>query len=428
MQTVNDDMDSLMRKAGVDYPLFTGNADFSKVAAAMESVEETSLPKKSYVKYLGLILVLLLPWLITQFDPQELKGTGSVTASAENLRKQVLDKGQELTQENQTAGEQAPANTPNRIIATHPQANSVSTTTRTQNRNETKPGLINENELPDKNIVRNTEQANSLPQIAETNPKTAEENKNLAKNQTPIPGSAAEKNEIKSKTETTVGVKTPEGSLNKEEASKVSSPANTTQPRKKFYIGLVGGINATTIKMQEVKEVGSDFGFIAGYKFLKVWSIETGILSSSKYYYSDGEYLNNPKIYLPPNTKITAVEGDCRMIEIPLVLKYDFGFKKAHNWFATAGISSFLMKEEDYAYDYYYTASGTTHTYNKTYENESKDWAAVMQISAGYMRSIPLGMNVRIEPFIQIPLKGAGYGNLPLTSAGLRLGITRSLF
>ena len=116
------------------------------------------------------------------------------------------------------------------------------------------------------------------------------------------------------------------------------------------------------------------------------------------------------------------------MIEIPLVLKYDFGFKKAHNWFAAAGISSFLMKQEDYAYDYYYTTTGTTHTYSKTYENESKDWAAVMQLSAGYMRSIPLGMNLRVEPFIQIPLKGAGYGNLPLTSAGLRLGITKTLF
>jgi hypothetical protein len=187
-------------------------------------------------------------------------------------------------------------------------------------------------------------------------------------------------------------------------------------------------MNVTTIKMQEVKEVGSDFGFIAGYKFSKGWSIEAGVLSSSKNYYSDGKYLNNPKIYLPPNTEITAVQGDCRMIELPIVLKYDFGFKKAHNWFATAGVSSFLMKQEDYAYDYYYTTSGTTHTYSKTYENESKDWAAVLQISGGYMRSIPFGMNLRVEPFIQIPLKGAGYGNLPLTSAGLRLGITRVMF
>ena len=436
MQHANDDMDALMRKAGVDYPLYTGSADWSKVAAALETKEETPLPKNNYGKYLGLILVFLLPWLITQFDSGKIKGTGSIAKTNLINREEPLTTAPQTSSENLTRQVQTPVENPEGDISINFNftGNSGIRTTRASGFAEANPGSQQENNLVERNAgkdrVEKSEQS-SFQSATSTNANqiVADVKMNQSNSTGTLAGETAVVNYNTDKLNSADAPA--EQTAKKQEAEKESSsakPTTTIQPRKKFYVGIVGGINVTTIKMQEVKEMGTDFGFIAGYKFSKSWSIEAGILSSSKYYYSDGEYLDNPKIYLPPNTEITAVMGDCRMIEIPLVLKYDFGFKKAHNWFATAGISSFLMKQEDYAYDYYYTSSGTTHTYNKTYENESKDWAAVLQISGGYRHSIPFGMNLRLEPFIQIPLKGAGYGNLPLTSAGLRLGITRTLF
>ena len=426
MQHANDDMDSLMRKAGVDYPLFTGSADWSKLAAAMEAGEGKPLPKRNYGKYLGLILVFLLPWFLTQFDPQKLNGSG--TGTKETTTNEKIITGQ-TGKENETVNVFNPAETNEPhggIVINTPENRGSSISLVNSKPSQKQDRRRKQSTVP---VERPGKPSTITATQTETNQAALQESKNKSQTNTAIGGSIAGKNAIENDN---TPVATPADKVeNKQETTTTTAAVPSTvstQPRKKFYLGLVGGMNFTTIKMQEVSEIGSDFGLIAGYKFSKGWSIEAGVLSSKKYYYSDGEYLNNPKIYLPPNTKITAVQGDCRMIEIPLVLKYDFGFKKSHNWFASAGISSFLMKQEDYAYDYYYTTTGTTQTYSKTYENESKDWAAVMQISAGYMRSIPLGMNLRLEPFIQIPLKGAGYGNLPLTSAGLRLGITKTLF
>ena len=52
---------------------------------------------------------------------------------------------------------------------------------------------------------------------------------------------------------------------------------------------------------------------------------------------------------------------------------------------------------------------------------------AVANLSIGYQNSISKNLNIRVEPFLKIPLQGMGVGSLPVTSAGLQLGITSRL-
>ena len=112
-----------------------------------------------------------------------------------------------------------------------------------------------------------------------------------------------------------------------------------------FYAGIMGGVDATTIKFQKIEGVGYDYGLLLGYAFNKSWSVEAGLFMDHKNYYSDGKYYKATGIYMPPNSKITQVDGSCRMLEIPLAIRYNFRSPKKSNWFATAGISSYLMEK-----------------------------------------------------------------------------------
>ncbi|HZH37267.1 MAG TPA: hypothetical protein VEX65_08330, partial [Flavisolibacter sp.] len=65
---------------------------------------------------------------------------------------------------------------------------------------------------------------------------------------------------------------------------------------------------------------------------------------------------------------------------------------------------------------------------HKSYQNQSRNWAGVMQLSAGFLHKLGGVGQLRVEPYYAVPLKGIGYGELPLSSFGLRVGITSNRF
>ena len=197
---------------------------------------------------------------------------------------------------------------------------------------------------------------------------------------------------------------------------------------RKFYLGAVAGLDVTTIKSQKVQDPGFDYGALIGYDLSSKWSIESGVLSAKKIYYSDGKYFNTSKIWMPPNSKITEVEGDCYMIEIPLAVKYNISSSAKHSWFAVVGASSYIMRKEDYNSTYYYANSGSSAVHYKQYKTHSANMFSAIQISGGYTHSIGKWTDLRVEPYLKLPTTGMGIGELPFVSAGLHLGITGKLF
>ncbi len=108
------------------------------------------------------------------------------------------------------------------------------------------------------------------------------------------------------------------------------------------------------------------------------------------------------------------------MFEIPLDFRYDFAFGKNHGFFARAGLSSYLNMKENYAFLYADTTSR-----NKSFNGPSNIFS-IIQLSAGYEYAIGEKTKIRIEPYIKIPLAGVGTGSMPISSAGIYFGITRS--
>jgi len=213
--------------------------------------------------------------------------------------------------------------------------------------------------------------------------------------------------------------------LNSETAGNIAK-TNTKKAgsQKGIYAVVLGGPDWSTVKMQSTEQAGYSLGILVGYRFNNRLSIETGLLWDKKNYYSDGQYFDKSKINsIHPIDKILSVDGYCNMFEIPLNLSYYFANRNNHGFFVTTGLSSYLMKKEYYSYEasgYY----GSPWTNDSTYFNSSKNLFSILQISGGYEFSIGKNTNIRIEPYVKIPLGGIGIGNMPISSMGIYFGIS----
>ncbi len=191
-----------------------------------------------------------------------------------------------------------------------------------------------------------------------------------------------------------------------------------------FYTGLIAGADVSFVKFQDIQSPGYNFGLLVGYKFNKL-SIESGLYIDKKNYYTDGEYFDKSKVPYFNDADILAVDGYCNMFEIPLNLKYDIIQKKKHTWFATAGLSSYLMHKEFYNYDY--IKDGEEHHGSRPYYNTTQNWFSILNLSAGYQLQTGAKTNLRIEPYYKTTLTGVGTGSLSISSAGINIGITRRI-
>jgi hypothetical protein len=211
-------------------------------------------------------------------------------------------------------------------------------------------------------------------------------------------------------------------------AAATPAPIKLPKPARQasFYVGLLGAPDLSTVKMQSVKSVGTTFGLLLGYNINPKWAIESGLYLDRKKYYTEGEYFSRKNINVGPNVNISNVDGTCNMWEIPLNIRYNFGQGEKMKWFATAGLSTYLMTKEHYSY-VFQNATGSW-PYSKQYNTHSNYLFSVFDLSIGYEQKIGKIGNLRLEPYLRVPLSGIGTGSLPIMSAGLNIGITRRIW
>jgi len=116
------------------------------------------------------------------------------------------------------------------------------------------------------------------------------------------------------------------------------------------------------------------------------------------------------------------------MWEIPVNVRYNFPSGGKMKWFATAGLSTYLMTKESYNYEAtkWGTPWGVGKTY--TYETPYHNLFSILNLSVGYEQRLGKIGNLRLEPYLRVPLSGIGTGNLSIMSAGLNIGITRRIW
>ena len=193
---------------------------------------------------------------------------------------------------------------------------------------------------------------------------------------------------------------------------------------KAFYFGLTGGLDFSNVKSQAINKTGYNLGLLAGYRFNRRISVESGILWIRKEYYSDGKYFSMNKVgpSMPSNMKIMAVDGQFTLLEIPFKLKYDFAFKTRSNLFISTGISSNIcLKERN---NYLTEMNGLQEYHIGLYKDVLYCPISLINISAGYEHGLGKSRTLRLEPYIKIPLKKVGMGSMPVFSTGINVSIS----
>jgi hypothetical protein len=216
-----------------------------------------------------------------------------------------------------------------------------------------------------------------------------------------------------------VDVKAP--AARKDSSAKQTKKATAKSKGGHGYIGLTGAPDISTVKMQATDGVGTTWGLLLGYAFNSHWAVESGVYLDRKKYYTAGEYYKGET---QPNMTLQSVYGSCHMWEIPLNVRYNFNPGSKITWFATAGASSYLMTIQEY----YYQFEGTPWIKDWSTSVHANYLFSIINLSGGFEQRIGRIGNLRIEPYLRIPLSGIGTGRLPIMSAGLNIGITHQLW
>jgi hypothetical protein len=478
MQYLDDNMDELFRKAAEEYPLRTPEPDWSRIESALQSGNNIPLPagrdKRDNRRFLWFLVLLPLGFIFTHNikSGNGAKQANTVVANNRGDEKNNTQTNKQLVTSNNNIQypEQTEASNQNPIslqrktndnpislknekqsgkLFNHPKTNTNDLTTNTgssnprnaqditydnqrlksRSRKNPKSGIISVSDQNQKSISRNDRQSisdksvssksisdNDQPSISNNDqPLTANtDQQNVSniplKNTNPQPDSLVTKNKDSIAINNTVA------------ASKKNEIKVEKGKQHGIYISILGAADVSTIKMQTIEHMGFGAGILVGYQFNKKWAVETGLFWDKKQYYSDGEYFDKGKTGINPAVEILNVDGNCNMFEIPVSARYNFSFKKKGNFFATAGLTSYLMKKEEYYYyakhnNYYYGAE-------RTYHNSGNNLFSVMTLSAGYEYKLGKIGSLRTEPYLRLPLTGVGIGNLPISSLGLQVGIT----
>lgn len=203
------------------------------------------------------------------------------------------------------------------------------------------------------------------------------------------------------------------------------TPKRKSLQQHRLYAGLMAGVAFNEVKNQGFKKPGFDVGIIAGYRISKGISLEAGLVYSKKYYFSDGKYFSMDKMSgsVPTEMKILSLEGNSSVYQIPVAIRYNIVYKKEATIFASAGISSYILTKEKN--DYQTSMNGVQQPMIGMYKKVSAGFASSFDVSIGYEHELQKTAIIRIQPYLQIPLKGMGMGSMQVMSTGIRIAYTR---
>lgn len=193
-----------------------------------------------------------------------------------------------------------------------------------------------------------------------------------------------------------------------------------------FGIGISIGPDISGVQSNQIGRLTAVFGAGIQYSFSKKFSIRSGFYVSKKIYSVRGNDYDLPGGN-PNYAYLENVKANCTVYEIPLRADYHFTKIKNHSWFISTGLSSYLMKKENYDY-YYKTMSGEVYDKNWAINNRNKHFFSVLSFSGGYEYFFNKQFSFSAEPYINLPLKGVGEGKVKLNSGGILLTLKMKPF
>lgn len=165
---------------------------------------------------------------------------------------------------------------------------------------------------------------------------------------------------------------------------------------------------------------GYKTGITVQYRISRKWSVSTGLIRSEVRYSALGpDY--DPPVYWPSGGGPEQISAVCLLVDIPVILRYDVLLFSGSRFYATAGLSSYIMLNEEYNFRYDGYASGQLESWSG--RTGTRHWLSNAGFSIGYELDVHPNWSLLAEPFIALPLREVGWGNVRLYSVGSYLSV-----
>lgn len=206
------------------------------------------------------------------------------------------------------------------------------------------------------------------------------------------------------------------------EVTKEESAVRKNYP--KFNVTALISPDFSTTSLTKYSKPSGVFGVLIGFRVSQRFTLMAGATKSLKRYEGYGDEYSPPEGYWQSRTNGVVpdeVEGQCGIIEVPLMIQFDVLQKSKSRLFVSGGVSSYFMRSEHYNY-----------TFNEPNPGAANSWTAkeptdylfkIGHLSAGYDRVIGRNFTIGIEPFLKVPFEGIGWTNINLYSTGAYINL-----
>ncbi len=186
-----------------------------------------------------------------------------------------------------------------------------------------------------------------------------------------------------------------------------------------FYLRLGFSPDFSYATIDETTRLGSNYTALLEYRFNKRFSVQSGVIRSMKYYDAYPASYEWPSIWPNPPTLLN-INAVCRMLDIPLNIRYDISQKQNSRWFVGAGLTSYIMKNEKYTYNYENPSDPKIkrRAWSGIFQ-KSPYYASVLNFSLGYEQKFFRKLTLQAEPFLKMPIGKIGIGNVKLSTIGV---------
>ena len=194
-----------------------------------------------------------------------------------------------------------------------------------------------------------------------------------------------------------------------------------------FGFSFSAGPDLSFVNISQPGKITLAFGAGLQYTFAKRITVMAGFYVSRKKYSTDSAGYHPPAVFWNYYPDMQNIEANCKVYDIPVSLRYQFKQKNKHSFFAGAGVSSYLMKQENYDYSYK-SAAGQPYYRSYSYSNKNNHLFSAVTLSGGYSYALNKNLSFSAEPYLKIPLKGIGYGRVNLKGSGILFTVSLKPF
>ena len=183
--------------------------------------------------------------------------------------------------------------------------------------------------------------------------------------------------------------------------------------KPQFGLTVLAGNDLNGVGSFQQSKIGTNVGLLFSAEFFRKIRIGTGVIYSIKPYVTNFE---NYHIAYKFRTNPQTVTADCKMLDFPIDIDYQFFSNQKNTIYLGSGLTSYLMVHESYTYNY---SNSYTSTY--TVPKNNSYLFGVLNLTATYQRRVKQNFSISFQPYAKLPLASVGYGQVKLFTAGAAL-------